>query len=128
MAFLLSRKKLSKKELGFWGEKIARKYLRKIGYREEQSNFNTRRGEIDLIMYDGPTLVFIEVKTRTSQNFGLPEEAVTSDKLSALVQAAYRYINFHPEVIDDFRIDVIAVDIRSRWLPPTIRHYQNIVI
>ena len=71
-----ARKKLSRKELGRWGEGIARDYLLDCGLTFIDQNYRTADGEIDLIMKDQSTLVFVEVKTRYNILSGLPEEAV----------------------------------------------------
>ena len=62
---------------GFSAERLAEQFLRSKGFRPITANFLTRVGEIDLIMEDGPTLVFIEVKRRRNDAYGEPEESVT---------------------------------------------------
>ena len=66
--------------LGREGERLAAEYLEKKGYKVVASRFRLFHGEIDLIAWDGDTLVFVEVKARTSDDFGLPEESVTPAK------------------------------------------------
>jgi len=66
-----------KKELGDRGEDIAAKYLQQQGYRIVQRNYRSRYGEVDIICAQQGILVFVEVKTRTSNAFGFPEESIT---------------------------------------------------
>jgi putative endonuclease len=66
--------------LGDWGETEARRYLETKAYVFIERNFRVPEGEIDLVMQDGDIVVFIEVKTRTSDRFGAPEESVSAAK------------------------------------------------
>jgi len=83
--------------LGYRGEDAVRKYLESQGWTFVGKHFRTRYGEIDLIMKDGYTLVFIEVKLRRTQTFGPAEESVSSDKIRHLETAAEEYLRQHPE-------------------------------
>ncbi|HKM40245.1 MAG TPA: YraN family protein, partial [bacterium] len=80
------------KTVGKQGEEFAQRYLARLGYRIIERNFSCPIGEIDLIAQDGNTLVFIEVKTRSSLRFGLPEEAVTRTKQQKLRNVASYYL------------------------------------
>lgn len=94
--------------LGEEGEKIAVRYLKSKGYIVYQTNWRFGKLEIDIIAEDGKELVFIEVKTRSSEEYGRPEEAVDDQKESALINAADIYVrNFSLEI--DVRFDIIAV-------------------
>ncbi|MCK4741179.1 MAG: YraN family protein, partial [Anaerolineales bacterium] len=64
-----------RKRLGEWGEAEARRYLETMGYVFVDRNYRAQEGEIDLVMQDGDIVVFVEVKTRTSNKFGAPEES-----------------------------------------------------
>jgi putative endonuclease len=79
-------------QLGKKGELIAQKYLLNKGWTILESNWRYSRAEVDLIAKDGPVLVFVEVKTRSSDYFGLPEEFVMEDKESLLAGAASAYM------------------------------------
>jgi len=114
-----------KNTLGRIGEQLAAKYLSGLGYKIIERNFRIRGGEIDIIALDGATLVYIEVKTRSSHQFGLPEEAVTPWKLKFLERAAKFYRNNRkklklPELE---RIDVLAVDLINQ--KPQFRLIKN---
>ncbi len=82
---------LGKLELGRAGEKAAAELLRRRGYEVVGAGFTARRGEIDLICRRGSELVIVEVKTRTTEAFGTPAEAVGSRKRRALAAAAAEY-------------------------------------
>jgi putative endonuclease len=78
-------------ELGRAGEKAAADLLKRRGYEVVGSGFTARRGEIDLVCRRGQELVIVEVKTRTSEAFGTPSEAVGTRKRRALAAAASEY-------------------------------------
>lgn len=95
-------------------------------------NYRTPSGEIDLVALDRsdgePWLVFVEVKTRTSQSCGFPEEAVSRQKWDRLQQAAGQYLADHPELEYPCRVDVIAI---QRLAPPggiDLKHFESVVI
>lgn len=95
-------------DLGEMAEKRAVEFLRQQGYHIIAQNYRWRGGEIDIIARDGDFLVFVEVKARSSSNFGLPEEAITEHKKHKLIMTAQRYIAQHkPEL--DMRFDVVAI-------------------
>ena len=111
-------------KLGRQGEKLARKFLKKQGYRLLRSNYNTTRGEIDLIMRDDNTIVFVEVKTRRSEKFATAESAVNYRKQKHLIAAARKFINTYRFNDHPCRFDVVAV-VSPENGKTTIRHYQN---
>lgn len=120
--------------IGRWGERLAAHYLEKKGYRILAYNARTKRGEIDLVAAGGgdtaaPGLVFVEVKTRTNGQFGLPEEAVDERKLEHLFYSAEAFLESHPELSDqEWRIDVIAIQGRpgAKIEDVIIEHFENI--
>jgi len=73
--------------VGKQGEAAAAAYLKQHGYRIVEQNFRIRGGEIDTVAKQGETLVFVEVKTRHSAAYGLPEEAITAPKTNYLKRA-----------------------------------------
>ena len=95
--------------LGRWGEMKAAEYLIKKGIEIIEHNAYTPHGEIDIIGRKGEQLIFFEVKTRTSNNFGNPEEAVTQKKKEHLINSAMFYLQENCENELDWRIDVIAI-------------------
>lgn len=111
-------------ELGREGEDTAVRHLESSGYRILTRGFRMFRGEIDIVALDGDTLVFVEVKTRTSEDFGFPEEAVTPAKQSQIRKIARGYLI--REKLGDIpcRFDVLAVD-RSPEGAWILRHHKN---
>lgn len=80
---------------GTWGEALVADYLRRRGCRLEAHSYRCRFGEIDLIAWDGDTLCFVEVKTRTNTRMGLPREYVTARKQTRLRRTALFYLSSH---------------------------------
>ncbi len=106
--------------LGRAGESLAAAYLRKKGYRIVGRNVRFRQGEIDLIALDGRMLVFVEVRTRTSERFGTPAESVTPSKQRKLRELALAYLCQRSTPIAGFRFDVVAIVLTDGQ--PQIRH------
>lgn len=95
-------------ETGNKGEQLALQYLQKLGYQILDTNWHTGHYEIDIIARDENELVIVEVKTRRSECYGHPSEAVNNKKIRSLINAAERYI--HRYKIDrDTRFDIISV-------------------
>ncbi len=110
--------------IGAWGEDQAAEYLIKQGLTILERNYRTREGEVDLIARDGDTLIFVEVKTRTNQEFGYPEEAVTEEKIEHIHNVAEDYLVEHLEVTD-WRIDVIAIQGKPGSQDPEFEWFQD---
>ena len=98
-----------KKELGRKGEEVALRFLKKKGYRIIEKNYVCKMGEMDIIAKEKDTLAFIEVKTRTSTEFGPPQLAVTPSKQRQLSKVALSYLN--KKQLNDVkaRFDVVAI-------------------
>ena len=94
--------------LGKWGEETAASFLMDKGYKLIEKNWRTRQGEIDLVMQDGASLVFVEVKTRSTKNFGYPEESLTQEKLEHLTSACEQFLQTYGRD-PDYRIDCVAI-------------------
>lgn len=94
---------------GKTGETEAEKYLRKQGYVILDRNFLCKKGEIDIVALDKKELVFIEVKTRKNDKYGMPSEAVTKKKIEHIYKAAEFYIHVRNLKEMDARIDVIEI-------------------
>jgi putative endonuclease len=95
-------------ETGINGEKIAENFLINLGYTILHRNWRSGSKEIDLIALHADTLVFIEIKTRTSYHFGYPEEAVTRSKQKYLKAAAEAFTAAHPQY-PYVRFDIISI-------------------
>jgi putative endonuclease len=99
----------SKQTLGILGEEMAFHELKKRGYKILIRNFECVLGEIDLIGKQNGQLVFIEVKTRSSDLFGLPAEAVTHEKQRQIVKVAQFYLKRYGIRETSCRFDVVSV-------------------
>lgn len=104
---------VDRKALGLKGEEIACMALKREGYRIIEKNFRCRQGEIDIIAEDDKTLCFIEVKARSSQNFGPPEESVTKWKQKKLYAVAFVYLGKMKIKPQDMRFDIVSVDLKN---------------
>lgn len=113
-----------KKTLGNWGESIAADHLPKAGYRILAQNYRCPMGEIDLIALCHDTLVFLEVKTRRSQNFGTPGESVSYRRQQRFVKTALHYIKETRRYNLSLRFDIIEILIQSPE-EYTLNHIQN---
>ena len=113
--------------LGRWGETIAHDYLVDHGYKVIERNFRTEYGEIDLIAEQDGVIVFVEVKTRTGNQYGHPEGAITPEKTLHMVESAQAYVQKNPDLPGEWRLDVIAIRRRSSTKSPEITHFENAV-
>lgn len=109
------------------GERLAAQELTRLGYRVLERNFRCSYGEIDLIAEEGDDVVFVEVKTRRGNAYGLPEEAVTARKQQKLVQVATCYLDQHEWMERSWRIDVVAVQLSVHGKLEEIRLYRHAV-
>ena len=120
----------SKKELGAFGESIALKYFIDEGYTILTRNFRFGRfGEIDIIVQKGDILRFVEVKTRTDNQFGTPGESVTNRKKKRIVTVAKYYLSSHNAENLRPGFDVLEIylgkDEHSNYLIKEINHIEN---
>ena len=115
------RKPLS---LGQRGERAAERYLRKLGYLILARGDRSKLGELDIIAVEVRTVVFVEVKTRSSHDAGHPADAVDLHKQRRMTRAARAYIKRHQLEDTACRFDVIAITWHNRK-PPLIEHYRN---
>lgn len=97
------------KQLGMAGETAAIRYLQQHQYTLLARNFRTAYGEIDIIARDQDTIVFVEVKTRTSRHYGRPCEAVSSAKRQKIIRMANTYLCRYQAWDRPCRFDVIEV-------------------
>ncbi|MGI6412369.1 MAG: YraN family protein [Syntrophomonadaceae bacterium] len=112
-----------RKQIGQLGEDKAVQFLKVKGYSILHRNYRTRFGELDIVCQDQHSLVFIEVKTRTSIKFGYPEEAITYQKIKHVKKAAAIYINNEQKRFSEVRFDVVTVlKSNSKWI---INHIEN---
>jgi putative endonuclease len=93
------------------GEDLAHRYLQSCGYRIVARNWRTRNGsgEVDIVALDGDTIVFVEVKTRATDVFGAPEDAVDEAKRRHLFRAASEYLKVADADMSRARFDIVSV-------------------
>ena len=111
------------KTIGFLGESMACSYLEKNGYQILEKNWGNKWGEIDIIAKVGQTIVYVEVKTKTGQNYGRPEQMVNPRKLRQIERMASVY---SAGINAPKRIDVIAVLLTRDKKLQSINHYQAV--
>lgn len=111
---------------GSHGENLAVKFLEGKGYQILERNFRMRGGEVDVVARDHECLVFIEVKMRNSHKFGLPEEAITPQKIHLLKRTALFYGMKIKWGNRPYRIDAVTVDFTHPTFSPVVNHYKNI--
>jgi putative endonuclease len=102
-------------------------YFRERGYEILEANYRSPYGEIDLIARHKDYLVFIEVRTKKSLEFGSPEESITAVKRERMKAAAYHYEQAHDNLPPSWRIDVMAVELGDRGKPSRIELIENAV-
>ena len=109
---------------GELGERAARKQLKRQGMKFLTANFRSPRGEIDLVLRDGDCLVFVEVKTRSSEDWGRPASAVDRERRRRLSRAALDYLRLlrNPQV--KLRFDVVEVLLENGAVRE-VRHLPN---
>lgn len=113
--------------LGEAGERIASRYLEQQGYEVVDKNVRRQEGEIDLVALHGETLVFIEVKLRTSRKMGAAVQAVSPAKGGRLRGLAEAYSADHPELPANLRIDLVAIELTVGGEVGQLNHVQNAV-
>lgn len=111
-------------DLGRWGEDIAALYLVNHGYDIVERDWRDGHRDIDIIAVDGDTMVFVEVKTRSDNTFGEPEQAVGYEKARMLKRAATRYARSH-HIRLFLRFDIIAVT-GTPDSDVSIKHYEGV--
>lgn len=108
------------------GENYAAEYLLKKGYKIIERNYRKSYGEIDIIAVKDNVLVFVEVKTRKSLQYGSGLEAIAYWKIKELLKTAQYYALSHPEMPKSLRIDAIAIYLNYDNKVSTIEHVENI--
>lgn len=116
---------LRKKSLGHRGEDFAVCYLKRLGYHVVGRQVDLRVGELDIVAVDGRTVVFVEVKTRTSDSAGTPAEAVDQQRQERMTRAALAYLKAHGLLEYSARFDVIALTWPDGARTPTVEHIRD---
>jgi putative endonuclease len=107
------------------GEDIAHRYLQRVGIVIVARNFRmaSGRGEVDLIGWEGGTLVFVEVKSRHTEEYGAPDRAIGREKESSLLRAAREYARHADVPWENVRFDVVNVVFST---PPLVTHFRDV--
>jgi putative endonuclease len=105
------------------GERIAERYLSKKGYRIVERNYRCPMGEVDLIVLDRRVIVFVEVKTRRHERFGVPLESVHTRKQRKMIKAALWFLSDHKLHERDARFDVVGISFGGQ--EPVVEHIEN---
>jgi putative endonuclease len=116
------------RKIGNLGEDIAAAFLESKGYQILDRNYHSRYGELDLVAKKKKNLVFVEVKTRTSEAFGLPEASVTPDKFEKIYNTGLIWLQEHPEEPDDWRVDLIAIQLDRTRNVRDLHHFENVLL
>src|SRR5690242_5032594 len=111
-------------KIGKWGEDAVVGYLKERGYEILARNARTPYGEIDIVAKQNDLYIFVEVKTRTSNRMGLPEESVNLRKQAHMLACAEHYAA--EKAIDHWQIDVISVEGKV-GSQPKITHFENAI-
>jgi putative endonuclease len=112
--------------LGRWGEETAVRFLEKNNYTILARNVHTGHGELDIVAQKDGVVIFVEVKARSSNRYGYPEQAVSPRKQAHLLSAAEEYFTQHPDASETWQFDVIAIT-RCAGSPPEIEHFENVI-
>ncbi len=110
----MSLQKLTKTSIGKKGEDLASNFLIQKGYKIIKRNFHSIYGEIDIIAIHENSLVFIEVKTRSSVRFGLPIEAVTKSKIENIIKTGEFFCLKNPNMPRSLKIEVVSIELSSQ--------------
>lgn len=115
----------STREIGDKGEELAAAYLESKGYTILERNYHFEHAEVDIVAYDNEAyIIFVEVKTRSSNQFGEPEEYVDDEKIANIYKAAEAWLYERKMDGAPVRFDVIAI-LQQDEKAPDITHYEN---
>ena len=118
---------MKRRDTGILGEKLAKDFLKKRGYRILETNYRCPEGEIDIVAKHKDFLVFIEVRTKKSLEFGSPEESITPAKKERMKATAAYYQQTHHDLPPLWRIDVVAVELNQKGKLSRIELIENAV-
>jgi len=111
-------------QVGKWGEQVAAEHLVSRGCEVMDRNIRTPYGEIDIVAKQNDCVIFVEVKTRTSNKMGLPEDSITTRKREHMIACAEHYAAEHG--IDHWQIDVISIEGKP-GTEPVITYFENAI-
>ena len=108
---------MKRQDTGRLGEKLAQDFLKKQDYRIKETNYRCPHGEIDIIATHKDYLVFVEVRTKSSLEFGSPGQSITFAKKEKLRATAFYYQQTHSNLPALWRIDFVAVELEPKSKP-----------
>ncbi|BCJ85236.1 YraN family protein [Effusibacillus dendaii] len=112
-------------QTGRQGEQLAKRYLESQGWHIVATNWRCRAGEIDIVAQDGNCLVFVEVRTRTSNRFGSPSESVDWRKQKKIRQVASIFLSMNTVCVSRIRFDMISIRMVENGQTPALEHIEN---
>ncbi len=115
---------MNRNATGAQAEQLAASFLKKLGYRIVDKNYRCRLGEIDLVVKDGRTTVFVEVRSASAGFCEHPAESITLKKRRTLSMAAVSYLKEKDMLDRPSRFDVVTVELQS-GCDPKVTHFQN---
>jgi putative endonuclease len=116
------------RNFGNFGERVAASHLESKGYEILERNWSVREGEIDIIASRGDEIVFVEVRSRRGGGrMGTPEESITGRKAAHVRAAAAAYVQEHPEVPENQRIDVVALELDAKGRVLRVEQIENAI-
>ncbi|MGD2058456.1 MAG: YraN family protein [Anaerolineales bacterium] len=118
---------MKKPGIGAWGEEQAVRYLVQNGYRVLARNYRIWEGELDIIAQKGETIIFVEVKTRTSNKFGTPEDSLHIRKQRRLLRAGIQFLEEHALQDEYFQFDLIAIECSPNRIIERLTHYEDVI-
>ena len=118
---------MKRRDTGTLGEKLAKDFLKKRGYHILETNYRCPEGEIDIVARQKDFMVFVEVRTKTSLEFGSPEESITPAKMARLRATASHFRQAHDNLPPLWRIDVVAVELNQKGKLLRIELIENAV-
>jgi putative endonuclease len=118
---------MSKQALGAFGEDVAVQHLEAIGYQILDRNWRVQEGEIDVIAELEGEIVFVEVKARTSDLYGGPEDSITKQKSKRIIRASLAYLLEMERLESDWRVDLIGIHCTPERELLRVEHYENVI-
>ncbi|MTI84513.1 MAG: YraN family protein [Firmicutes bacterium] len=111
--------------LGRLGEKVSLDYLKEQGFQIHKTNYKCKIGELDIIAADKEALVFVEVRSRSTKRFGLPEESIGPVKQRKIRMVASLYLQSLHKPLPKVRFDVLALHFKANGELMKINHIKN---
>jgi putative endonuclease len=118
----------ARQQLGAAGERLARNHLERLGYQFIAANWRCPQGELDLVMRDGETVAFVEVKIRRGERLGRAEDSISAAQARRLLLAAQLYLNDRPDLGDCFwRVDLFAITLTTSGTVSRVTHVPDAI-